>query len=245
VKYVLERTIRKIKARFPEACILVRGDSKFSMPRMTHRLEQLDDDLDGIDYLFGLQTNAVLKRNGLPALEEAESEFQQTGRKARRFRGFFYKARSWPRQRYVIARAEWSALGGDLRFVVTSLEQFPVRMMYDRYCERGNAENHIKDFKNALHADRLSCSTFVANFFRLLLHAAAYRLMYALREEVAEVSPQLGRKQMDTLRLRLLKVAAIVTQSVRRILLRLPAVFPLRATFHALLCRLDIPRPDT
>jgi len=67
--------------------------------------------------------------------------------------------------------------------------------------------------------------------------------MYGLRQEVAEVSPELGRKQMDTLRLRLLKVAAIVTQSVRRILLRLPAVFPLRATFRALLQRLGVPRP--
>lgn len=245
VKYVLKRIIRKLKARFPSACILVRGDSKFALPRMTLLLEKLDQELSGIDYLFGLQTNNVLKRHGLAALEAAKRDYQESGRKARRFCDFSYKARSWPYHRHVIARAEWSALGGDLRFVVTTLDQFPGWMMYEQYCQRGTAENHIKDFKNALHADRLSCSTFVANFFRLLLHSAAYRLMYALREEVAEVSPQLGRKQMDTLRLRLLKVAAIVTQSVRRILVRLPAVFPFRAIFRALLQRLDAPRPAT
>ncbi len=245
VKNVLARIIRKVKARFSGVCILVRGDSKFSLPRMTLLLEMLDQEFGEIDYLFGLPTNNVLKRHGLPALEAAEHVFEDGGRKARRFSEFSYKARSWPHSRHVVARAEVSVLGKDLRFIVTSLDQFPARIMYEQYCQRGNAENHIKDLKNALHADRLSCSTFVANFFRLLLHSAAYRLMYALRQEVAEVSPQLGRSQMDTLRLRLLKVAAIVTQSVRRILLRLPAVFPLRATFRALLRRLNAPRPAT
>ncbi len=245
VKYVLARIIRKIKARFPNASVLVRGDSKFALPRITRLLERLDDDLKGIEYLLGLPTNQVLKRNAVPALELAKHAFEETGHKARRFCEFSYKARSWPHPQHVVARVEVSALGTDVRFIVTSLDQFPARIMYEQYCQRGNAENHIKNFKNALHADRLSCSTFVANFFRLLLYSAAYRLMYGLRQEVAEVSPQLGRKQMDTLRLRLLKIAVIVTQSTRRILLRLPAVFPLRATFRAILSRLNAPRPAT
>lgn len=245
VKYVLARIIRKIKARFPDASVLVRGDSKFSLPRITLILEQLDAELGGIDYLLGLPTNPVLKRLGLPALQAAKRTVEDSGHKARRFCEFEYKARSWPHQRHVVTRAECTTLGDDLRFVVTNLADFPARVLYEQYCQRGAAENCIKDLKNALHADRLSCSTFVANFFRLFLYSAAYRLMNALRQEVAEVSPQLGRKQMDTLRLRLLKVAAIVTQSVRRILLRLPAVFPLRATFLALLHRLNAPRPVT
>ena len=245
VKYVLARIIRKIKARFPDASILVRGDSKFSLPRITRRLEQLDEELGGIDYLLGLPTNPVLKRLAGPALEGAKRAFEETGRKGRRFCELSYKARSWPHPRHVVARTEVSTLGADVRFVVTTLDEFPAGMTYEQYCARGNAELFIKELKNALHADRLSCSTFVANFFRLLQHSAAYRLMYALRKEVAEVSPQLGRKQMDTLRLQLLKVAAIVTQSVRRTLLRLPAVFPLRGTFRTLLCRLNSPKPAT
>ena len=245
VKYVLARIIHKLKARFPGASVLVRGDSKFSLPRITSLLEQLDEELEGIDYLLGLQTNPVLKRLAESAVEGAKRSFEDTGRKARRFCQFTYKARSWPHPRHVVARTEVSALGADVRFIVTTLDEFPAGMTYDRYCARGNAELFIKDLKNALHADRLSCSTFVANFFRLLLYSAAYRLMYALRQEVAPISPQLVRTQMDTLRLRLLKVAAIVTQSVRRILVRLPIVFPLRATFRALLCRLNAPAPAT
>ena len=95
-------------------------------------------------------------------------------------------------------------------------------------------ENFIKDFKNARPADRLSCSTFAANFFRLLEHAAAYVLFHALRTQVASLAPQLGRAQFDTLRLQLLKVAAIVSQSTRRLLVRLPFAFPLARVFRQL-----------
>ena len=105
---------------------------------------------------------------------------------------------------------------------------------YDRaYCARGQAENFIKDLKNALAADRLSCCRYVANFLRLLLHAAAYRLMHAVRTAAKVVDVDLGRAQFDTLRLRLLKVAAHVTQSARRIFVRLPAAFPHANTFVA------------
>ena len=105
-------------------------------------------------------------------------------------------------------------------------------MLYRAYCERGQCENWIKDLKNALKADRLSCSAFRANFFRLLLHATAYRLMHALRQEVSAFSAELGRAQFDTLRLRLLKVAVQVKQSTRRILVRLPKSFPQDAVFY-------------
>ena len=105
-------------------------------------------------------------------------------------------------------------------------------------CERGRCENWIKDFKNALQADRLSCSRFAANFLRLLLHAAAYRLMHALRQRVAPLHEKLGRAQFDTLRLILLKVAAQVTQTTRRILVRLPRVFPQAALFRELAAQL-------
>jgi hypothetical protein len=128
--------------------------------------------------------------------------------------------------------------------VVTTLNEFSPGLIYDvAYCPRGQSENFIKDLKNALHADRLSCHRFVANAFRLLLHAIAYRLMHALRAAVARVAPdvvyvstervQLATAQMDTLRLRLLKVAAYISSSVRRVLIRLPAAFPLAGIFFA------------
>ena len=130
---------------------------------------------------------------------------------------------------------------------MTSLDGFPPGLIYDAaFCPRGQSENFIKDLKNAIGADRLSCHRFVANAFRLFLHALAYRLMHALRAAAAIaqdlVEPIGGERrplrlavaQMDTLRLRLLKVAAHVIPSVRRVLIRLPAAFPLAEAFLAI-----------
>ena len=160
----------------------------------------------------------------------------------RRFVWLDYAAKTWTQPRKVVLKAEHGTRGENPRFVVTNVDWVDGRSVYDgAYCPRGQAENFIKDFKNALRADRLSCHRFVANAFRLLLHAAAYRLMHALRAKVAVVDPKLGRAQMDTLRLRLLKVAAIVTVSVRRVLVRLPRAFPL---VSILLSLLDPPPTD-
>jgi hypothetical protein len=131
-------------------------------------------------------------------------------------------------------KAEVSEQGANPRFVVTSLPEFAPALLYHAYGERGQCENFIKDFKNALQADRLSCSTFLANFFRLLEHATAYVLLHALRTQVALLAPRLGRAQFDTLRLSLLKVAALVSPSTRRVLVRLSSAFPLARLFREL-----------
>lgn len=122
---------------------------------------------------------------------------------------------------------------------------FSPGLIYDvAYCARGQSENFIKDFKNALHADRLSWYRFVANAVRLLLHAIAYRLMHALRATVACVVStdrvRLATAQMDTLRLRLFKVAAYVISSVRRLRIRLPRAFPLAHVFFAVTAHLRV-----
>lgn len=236
---VLERLIRRIKARFPDAQILVRADAGFCMPSDLDRYERLDEELGGIEYLIGVQKNKPLKALLGPALEEAERRHDETGGAVQVFSDFQYKTRkSWPHPRHIVGKAERMLEGQNPRFVVTSLAGFTPRLLYRMYCERGRCENCIKDLKNALKADRLSCSSYQANFFRLLLHAAAYRLMHALRTVAREVSPELGRAQFDTLRLKLLKVAALVTQSVRRFLVRLPRSFPMALEFAALARRL-------
>lgn len=238
---LLRRLIRKIKQRFPQAQIAVRGDSGFCTPHLLNTLEQLDTELGDVDYLFGLAKNPVLLKKAALAMSQAEELFQSRGEKAKCFTSFAYAARSWPHSRFVAAKAEHSALGANPRFVISSLEGFPADLIYHAYCERGQCENLIKDLKNALRADRLSCSSFRANFFRLLLHAAAYRLLYALRQQIAPISVELGRAQFDTLRLRLLKVAAWVTQSARRILVRLPKAFPWAEAFFQLSAELQTP----
>jgi hypothetical protein len=197
-------------------------------------LEQLDAELGGIDYLLGLAKNPNLLSLGRTATAVAEEQFKAGDSHVRHFDSFRYAAQTWPGQRLVIMKAEHTAEGANPRFVVTTIEGFSPELIYDAYCARGQCENFIKDFKNALKADRLSCSDFIANFFRLIEHAATYVLMHALRAQAGAAAPGLSTIQMDTLRLRLLKVAALVTQSARRILVRLPCVFPLAAVFCAI-----------
>ena len=206
---LLRGIIRRIKARFPQAQVVVRADAGYCLPRLLAIAEG--------------------------TMEQARRWHEESGKHVRHFSTCRYAAETWRRERHVVIKAEHGERGANPRFVVTTLDEFPPQLIYDRgYCGRGQSENFIKDFKNALAADRLSCGLFKANFFRLLLHAAAYRLMRAVRAAAAVVVPELGRVQFDTLRLRLLKVAAHVTQSVRRILIRLPRAFPFAAAFHVL-----------
>ena len=243
---LLERVIRKIKKRFPDAIILIRADSGFCMPRDLDRYERLNEELGSVEYLLGIAKNNVLVTLGESALEEAEQRFADTRRHVRHFTHFEYATKkTWPRKRHIVAKAEWSSKGSNPRFVVTTLTEFADRVVYEGYCQRGQCENLIKDLKNGLMADRLSCHRYTANFFRLLLHCAAYRLMHRLRHHVAAVRPELGRSQFDTLRLKLLKVAAQVTRSVRRILARLPRSFPLAEVFAAIAMRLKLALNDT
>lgn len=233
---LLRRIILRIQRRLPEASIVVRGDAGFAMPKLMAELEKL-----GVDYLFGIAKNARLKRFAEPTMRWAAELFERRSRTVKRYTRFEYAAQSWPHTRHIVAKAEHSALGPNPRFVVTSLQGFDPETIYRAYIQRGLCELWIKDFKCALAADRLSCSSFAANSFRLLLHAAAYRLLHALRQEAALISPELGRAQFDTLRIRLLKVAALVQQSVRRIWVRLPRAYPWCQVFGRLAERMNSP----
>jgi hypothetical protein len=233
---LLRRLVRRLRRRFPQLDIVVRGDAGFALPRLMTALDEL-----GVDYLIGIAKNRVLKRLAGPAMQLAEELYALHSHTVRRFSAFDYAARSWPHPRHIVVKAEHAQLGPNPRFVVTTLRGFDAETLYRAYVQRGQCELWIKDLKNALQADRLSCCTFAANFFRLLLHAAAYRLLHALRLEAAQQSPALGRAQFDTLRLRLLKVAALVSQSVRRICVRLPSAFPFQFHFAALASRLNAP----
>lgn len=248
---ILTRLIRAIRRRCPRASILVRGDSAFAMPKLLDRLEQLDAELGDVEYVIGVAKNSRLLELAKPLRSSVEEEFNDRNQFVRRFTWLSYASKSWPSERHVICKVEHSSRGENPRFVVTTLDEFSAGLIYDvAYCARGQSENFIKDLKNALRADRLSCHRFVANAFRLLLHAIAYRLMHALRATIALVAPEtlyvstdrvrLATAQMDTIRLRLLKVAAHVTSSVRRVLIRLPRAFPLAHVFFALATHLGV-----
>lgn len=242
---VVTRLIRAIRARCPDAAIVVRGDSAFAGPHMLAKLEALDAELGDVDYVLGYQTNPRLIAMAEPLRSSVAEQYAERGGFVRRFGWMRYTAGSWEHERSIVVKVEHGERGENPRFVVTSLDGFPPDLIYDAaFCPRGQSENFIKDLKNALCAERLSCHRFVANAFRLFLHAVAYRLMHGLRVVVARAAPvvapegepkplRLATAQMDTLRLRLLKVAAIVVSSVRRTLIRLPRSFPLAAAFFA------------
>jgi hypothetical protein len=237
------RIIRRLKQRFPQVQMVVRGDSAFAVPRLLRLLDTLERELGGIAYVLGLAQNAVLRRQGAAASAAARARFSSTRQPVQHFDAFSYAAETWSQERHVVMKAEITAQGENPRFVGTSLMEFAPALLYHAYCERGQCENYLKDFKNALQADRLSCPTFTANFFRLLEHALASVLLHALRTQVAPLAPRLGRAQFDTLRLQLLKVAALVSHSTRRVLVRLPAAFPLAALFRCLAFTLAAPPP--
>jgi len=232
---LVTRLIRKVKRRFPLATLVLRGDSGFCNPRLLDALEELDRELGDVHYVLGLEKNPRLLAMVEGPMALAEAKFQTRGGAARCFDTFAYRTRSWSRERLVIVKAEHLDKGPNPRSLVTTIDHVPPAMVYEQaYCARGDAENRIKDFKRALSADRLSDTTYVANAFRLLLHAIAYRLLDALRRKLHLVAPALGRAQFDTLRLRLLKVAARVKQTVRRIWVQLPRAFDLASVFITL-----------
>jgi hypothetical protein len=239
---LMQRLVRAIKARFPEANVVVRADSGFSSPRLLTMLEALHRELGAVDYLIGMEKNPRLIALVTEEMAQAAARARHEGGRARVFASVIYQARTWDRARYIVAKAEHLIDKPNPRFVITTLDHVPARLVYERgYCGRGDAENRIKDFKNALGADRLSCTTYVANAFRLLLHAFAYRLLDGLRATIATVAPALGRAQFDTIRLRVLKVAAHVRQSVRRIVIALPTTFGLADVFAQVAARLSAP----
>ncbi len=208
VVLVLRRLLRKLRAAWPDVPVEVRADSGFAVPRLFAWCEA-----NAVDYSIGLIPNPVLEARAAPLLAEARTQStEQGGAKVRLADETRYQAGSWPVARRVVFKAEILEKGPNTRFVVTTRADAPLAL-YDWYVDRGEAENWIKDFKNALAADRLSDHRFWANAFRLLLHAAAYWLLDQLRRWL--LSAQAPRLQFDTLRLRVIKIGGWVRESTR------------------------------
>src|SRR6202789_2151033 len=200
-----------------------------------------------LDYILGVAPTSTLRRHieGLEAATKTLYEAAPGNGKARRFKEFYDGAASWSRVERVIARVEVGAQGPDTRFVVTNLKQRNARRLYeDVYCRRGQAENHIKSWKTHLAADRTSCTKATANQLRLFLHAGAYWIMWGLRVSMPKRS-MWRVAQFDTLRLRLIKIAARVVEMKTMIRVHLPTSCPAQHIFHYALGRiprLEIPR---
>jgi hypothetical protein len=242
IKAFLRRLLRAIRANWPRTEILVRGDSHYCAPEVLDFCRA-----NGLDFILGVAPTSTLRRHieGLEAATKTLYEAEPKDGKARRFKEFYDGATSWSRVERVIARVEVGAQGPDTRFVVTNLQQRNARRLYeDVYCRRGQAENHIKSWKTHLAADRTSCTKASANQLRLFLHAGAYWIMWGLRVSMPKRS-MWRVAQFDTLRLRLIKIAARVVELKTMIRVHLPTSCPAQHIFHYALGRiprLEIPR---
>lgn len=195
-----------------------RADAGFQDPEMYDLLEEA-----GISYAIGLNSYSFLKSKIQQEIDQAQALFDRTGVKKRFYTELMHKAQTWSRPRRIVAMIECDSKGANVRFVVTTLADSPEKV-YSYYCQRGQCENYIKELKNAMFADRLSCHAFESNQFRLYLHTFAYLLMFHLREELE--GTELARVQMDTLRLRLIKIAVRVRVTARRIWLQISGSHP-------------------
>jgi hypothetical protein len=192
----IEYVVRRIRAAWPDVVIHVRGDAGCGVPWMYAVCERLD-----LFYTFGLSANCVLKNATEFLLKEAVTRQEQTGESQRLFTQFLYRAGSWKHFRRVIVKAECNRIGTNRRFIVTNRPGAAVLpgAAYDDYAERGESENRNKELKEGVSADRLSCHRFVANYFRLQLHAAALNLVIRMRAVVSD-PPTLVAKDDPRLR---------------------------------------------
>ena len=223
---ILKRIVSRMRHRWPGVAIEIRADAGFALPALYDYCEK-----EGISYTIALITNERLLEMATDLLEEAIEEHQLTDKKATLFGEDLYGAASWEHKRRVVYKAEAMQQGTNRRFVVSSRTDGP-KELYEFYARRGESENWIKDFKLHVKADRLSCHRFVANQFRLLLHAAAYWLMDALRRKLMESGSR--RMQLDTLRIGLIKIGGRVRELFTKIRLHLATGHPGQDLWHAL-----------
>jgi Transposase DDE domain group 1 len=220
----VERIVAQIRQRWPRVRILLRADSGFAREELMAWCER-----NRVDFLFGLAKNARLVAAIAPELAEAQAESTATGQPARRFAEFRWTTReSWSRRRRVVGKAEWTGGEANPRFVVTSLKptESEARHLYERiYCARGDMENRIKECQLDLFADRTSAATMKANQLRLWFASMAYVLLCALRR-LGLRHTQFAEAACGTIRLKLLKIGALVRVSVRRIKLAMASGCP-------------------
>ena len=226
----VRRLVRRIRRHWPNTRITIRGDSHYGRPEVMAWCEA-----NGVDYILGLSGNAVLGRLVEPAADDvrvrrAEAEAPVV----RRYTETAYGAKSWGRARRVAARIEATTNGLDIRYVVTNLTRGSAEWLYDTlYCARGQAENLIKLHKTQLASDRTSCRSPLANQVRLVLHTAAYWLMLTVRDAIPK--PQaLATAEFTTLRMRLIKIAARITETATRVRIAFAAACPEAELFSGL-----------
>ncbi|MFO8148294.1 MAG: IS1380 family transposase [Gillisia sp.] len=216
---MVKKVIDRIKVAFPETKIIVRGDSGFGNPQMYNTCED-------IEYALGIKSNAVLKRKAQKVLVRAISEYEKSQKPVRLYNSFIYKAKSWKKSRRIRFKAECNSEGTNLRFCVSN-KKGRTKDIFKFYNARGECENRIKELKNGFAGDRLSCSKFLANAFRLTLHSLSYSLVNLFREKIL-CNTELATAQIETLRYKLFKIGAQIKETCRKIWIKMSGGWPYR-----------------
>jgi hypothetical protein len=228
---ILMRTIPRLRTAFPKTQIRVRLDGGFASPAILDYLE-----LERVEYLVGFAGNPALEAQIEPLMRAVRVLSSTSGKTETIFTDLRHQTKTWSKPRRLIVKAEVvrfpdrPARDND-RYVVTNLTLKPERV-YAIYRGRGDMENRIKELHHGLEVDRTSCTSFLANQFRVLLTAAAYVLMQELRLRAA--GTDLAVAQVSTLRQRLFKLGAWLDRSVRRIVIHLPLSYPWAPTWRTI-----------
>lgn len=224
---LLKRIIKRVRERFPNTMLIFRADSHHTKPAVLNWLEE-----HKVRYILGMGTNSVLKKEVQPIVDQVAKTQRDEMNKFRRFHSFYYAAGTWSKKRRVVARIEASSLGVDVRFIVTDLETASAKFLYETvYCGRGNAELMIKEHKCFLKSSRTSCTSIIANQFRLFLHSAAYVVMHSMRENLLK-GTTFSKATFQTIQLRLLKIAARVEVGKTFVRFHMPSSSPVTNLFR-------------
>jgi len=229
---ILALLTKRLRQEWPEVKIIFRGDSGFCRHRMLGWCERHD-----VKYIVGIARNKRLENVIEPAMQLVEQLLELTGEKQRAFFRFHYAAGTWKQSRQVIAKLEVTDKGRNPRFIMTNLEGDKQVLYDDLYCARGDMENRIKEQQMGLFADRTSAHYWWANQFRLLLSSLAYVLMEGIRR-LGLTGTELARAQVGTIRLKLLKIGAVILRNTRRIRFLLSSAYPYQDLFAVVVARL-------
>ena len=206
---VLRRLVRWLQREFPGVPIRLVGDAGFAIPDLYKFCER-----GKIEYSFGIGSNPAFQRESQALVEKVARRWLRRGQRQCLYSSFRHRSKRWrQRSRRICCKAEHGSGGSSLRYVITN-RPGTAAQVFDFYQHRGECENRIGELKNGFAADRLSCQRFLANVFRLLLHASAYNLVALFRHRLPS---SLRQAQIQTLRVRLFKLGALITRSVRRV----------------------------
>lgn len=215
-----------LRAAWPNVKLSFRADSGFCEPNVLAWLED-----ERIRYTVGIGSNSVLDEHSANFVQATEKAYEYTHQPQKSYASLQYAAGKWSHKRRIVVKCEVTALGTNVRYVVTTLGGTS-RHVYEWYIQRGGtSEDYIEELKNGFEGDRLSCRKFDANFFRLLEHTAAYNLIVLFRERICV--PEIQRATIQTIRRKVIKVGALVKQTARRIWVRMSSTWPFTPIFRA------------